>query len=162
MCQFWQATRLMVQDWHRVNQPLGATEFSCFHVKIFPEDEESVIGTDSTFCSTLSCWSAGVIGTMSSLASDGSLESLESGGSLFLIHIHVIMPSSIRTFHRTNLKNNQYGSWNTCQWNPIHWLALQSSLLLHLQQFHSLSNHPILTPEIKLAWKKITIKLNST
>lgn len=105
MCQFWQATRLMVQDWRQVNQPLGAIEFSCFHVKIFPEDEESVIGTDSAFCSTLSCWSADVISTMSSSASDGSLESLESGGSLFLIHIHVIMPSSIRTFHRTNLKN---------------------------------------------------------
>lgn len=156
MCQFWQATRLMVQDWHRVNQPLGATEFSCFHVKIFPEDEESVIGTDSTFCSTLSCWSAGVIGTMSSLASDGSLESLESGGSLFLIHIHVIMPSSIRTFHRTNLKNNQYGSWK--------YLSMESNSLTGSSELFTSSSATIplsKQPSDTDSWNKISMKENN-
>lgn len=156
MCQFWQATRLMVQDWHRVNQPLGATEFSCFHVRIFPDDEESVIGTDSAFCSTLSCWSAGVIGTMSSSASDGILESLESRGSLFLIHIHVIMPSSIRTFHRTNLKNNQYRPWK--------YLPMESNSLTGSSELFTSSSATIpfsKQPSDTDSWNKISMKENN-
>lgn len=148
MCQFWHATRLMVQDWHRVNQPLGATEFSCFHIKIFPEDEESIIGTDSALFSTLSGWSIGTIGTLSFSVSDGSLESLESRGSLFLNHMHInnaFINKNISQSLSEKYINMAYK--NTCQWNPA---ALQSFLFVHLQQFQSLSNRLILTPEITL------------